>query len=194
MGSRGVVRAPRWGTTGQPTRRSAREAGREARGQAGREGAAARGREGAAGKKGAKARQARGRRRSAKDGRVAVDDRAYRGCRSCGRFPRTTSWWVDTTNGADVIGETSSRGPHRRFTKKAIYLVEAALYQVRRSTSGRKGRRQIDCDTTRGDTYTKVTVLDTSAKRGARISRRGAGHRASWLQRSVLHQQNAVRG
>ena len=73
---------------------------------------------------------------------------------------------VDTTNGADVIGETSFTSGPSTLHEKAIYLVEAALYQVEKlDFEGRKAYvRQIDCDYyTDAITYTKVTVLETFA-------------------------------
>jgi DEAD/DEAH box helicase domain-containing protein len=77
---------------------------------------------------------------------------------------------VDTTNGADVIGETSFTSGPSTLHEKAIYLVEAALYQVERlDFDGRKAYvRQIDCDYyTDAITYTKVTVLETFATGGS---------------------------
>src|SRR6185295_15479144 len=71
---------------------------------------------------------------------------------------------VDTTHGADVIGETSFNSGPSTLHEKAIYLVEAALYQVERlDFEGRKAYvRQIDCDYyTDAITYTKVTPLET---------------------------------
>jgi len=73
---------------------------------------------------------------------------------------------VDTTHGADVIGETSFTSGPATLHEKAIYLVEAALYQVEKlDFEGRKAYvRQIQCDYyTDAITYTKVTVLDTFA-------------------------------
>jgi DEAD/DEAH box helicase domain-containing protein len=77
---------------------------------------------------------------------------------------------VDTTHGADVIGETSFNSGPSTLHEKAIYLVEAALYQVEKlDFEGRKAYvRQIDCDYyTDAITYTKVTVLDTFADAGS---------------------------
>jgi DEAD/DEAH box helicase domain-containing protein len=74
---------------------------------------------------------------------------------------------VDTTNGADVIGETSFTSGPPTLHEKAIYLVEGALYQVEKlDFEGRKAYvRQIDCDYyTDAITYTKVTVLDAFAQ------------------------------
>jgi len=71
---------------------------------------------------------------------------------------------VDTTHGADVIGETSFNSGPSTLHEKAIYIIEAALYQVEKlDFEGRKAYvRQIDCDYyTDAITYTKVTVLDT---------------------------------
>ena len=70
---------------------------------------------------------------------------------------------VDTTRGADVIGETSFTSGPATLHEKAIYLIEGALYQVEKlDFEGRKAYvRQIDCDYyTDAITYTKVTVLD----------------------------------
>jgi DEAD/DEAH box helicase domain-containing protein len=71
---------------------------------------------------------------------------------------------VDTTRGADVIGETSFNSGPSTLHEKAIYLIEGALYQVDKlDFEGRKAYvTQIDCDYyTDAITYTKVTVLDT---------------------------------
>jgi DEAD/DEAH box helicase domain-containing protein len=71
---------------------------------------------------------------------------------------------VDTTRGADVIGETSFTSGPATLHEKAIYLLEGALYQVERlDFDGRKAYvRAIDCDYyTDAITYTKVTVLET---------------------------------
>jgi len=73
---------------------------------------------------------------------------------------------IDTTQGADVIGETSFTSGPSTLHEKAIYLVEGVLYQVERlDFDGRKAYvRRIDCDYyTDAITYTKVTVLDTFA-------------------------------
>jgi DEAD/DEAH box helicase domain-containing protein len=77
---------------------------------------------------------------------------------------------VDTTHGADVIGETSFNSGPSTLHEKAIYIVEAALYQVEKlDFVGRKAYvRQIDCDYyTDAITYTKVTVLETFAADGS---------------------------
>jgi DEAD/DEAH box helicase domain-containing protein len=73
---------------------------------------------------------------------------------------------VDTTDGANVIGETSFTSGPSTLHEKAIYLVEAVLFQVEKlDFDGRKAYvRRIDCDYyTDAITYTKVTVLDTFA-------------------------------
>jgi DEAD/DEAH box helicase domain-containing protein len=73
---------------------------------------------------------------------------------------------VDTTNGADVIGETSFTSGPPTLHEKAIYIIEGALYQVEKlDFEGRKAYvRQIECDYyTDAITYTKVTVLETFA-------------------------------
>ena len=73
---------------------------------------------------------------------------------------------VDTTHGADVIGETSFNSGPPTLHEKAIYILEGQLYQVEKlDFEGRKAYvRQIDCDYyTDAITYTKVKVLDTFA-------------------------------
>jgi DEAD/DEAH box helicase domain-containing protein len=73
---------------------------------------------------------------------------------------------VDTTRGADIIGETSFTSGPPTLHEKAIYLLEGALYQVERlDFEGRKAYvRRIECDYyTDAITYTKVTVLETFA-------------------------------
>ena len=79
---------------------------------------------------------------------------------------------VDITEGADVIGETSFTSGLPTLHEKAIYIVEAALYQVEKlDFEGRKAYvRRIDCDYyTDAITYTKVTVLETFAASGLGI-------------------------
>jgi DEAD/DEAH box helicase domain-containing protein len=78
---------------------------------------------------------------------------------------------VDTTDGADVIGETSFNSGPSTLHEKAIYLVEGVLYQVEKlDFEGRKAYvRRIDCDYyTDAITYTKVTVLETFADEAPR--------------------------
>lgn len=73
---------------------------------------------------------------------------------------------VDTTEGADVIGETSFNSGPPTLHEKAIYIVEGVLYQVEKlDFEGRKAYvRRIDCDYyTDAITYTKVTTLETFA-------------------------------
>ena len=73
---------------------------------------------------------------------------------------------VDTTNGADVIGETSFTSGPPTLHERAIYIIEGTLYQVEKlDFEGRKAYvRQIACDYyTDAITYTKVTVLETFA-------------------------------
>jgi DEAD/DEAH box helicase domain-containing protein len=87
---------------------------------------------------------------------------------------------VDITNGADVIGETSFSSGPSTLHEKAIYLLEAALYQVERlDFEGRKAYvRQIDCDYyTDAITYTKVTVLETFTSE--RVASHGEVHVSS---------------
>ena len=76
---------------------------------------------------------------------------------------------VDTTDGSDVIGETSFTSGPATLHEKAIYLVEGVLYQVEKlDFEGRKAYvRRIDCDYyTDAITYTKVTVLETLCQDG----------------------------
>ena len=71
---------------------------------------------------------------------------------------------IDTTRGADVIGETSFTSGPSTLHEKAIYLIEGSLYQVERlDFEGRKAYvRQVDCDYyTDAITYTRVAVLET---------------------------------
>jgi DEAD/DEAH box helicase domain-containing protein len=78
---------------------------------------------------------------------------------------------VDTTRGADVIGETSFNSGPPTLHEKAIYILEGQLYQVEKlDFEGRKAYvRQIDCDYyTDAITYTKVKVLETFAHDGHR--------------------------
>ena len=80
---------------------------------------------------------------------------------------------VDTTAGADVIGETSFNSGPATLHEKAIYIIEGALYQVEKlDFEGRKAYvRRIDCDYyTDAITYTKVTVLETFATVGRSAS------------------------
>jgi len=73
---------------------------------------------------------------------------------------------IDTTDGSDVIGETSFSSGPATLHEKAIYLMEGVLFQVEKlDFEGRKAYvRRIDCDYyTDAITYTKVTVLDTFA-------------------------------
>jgi DEAD/DEAH box helicase domain-containing protein len=77
---------------------------------------------------------------------------------------------VDTTQGADVIGETSFNSGPPTLHEKAIYILEGQLYQVEKlDFEGRKAYvRQIDCDYyTDAITYTKVKVLETFAATGS---------------------------
>jgi DEAD/DEAH box helicase domain-containing protein len=95
---------------------------------------------------------------------------------------------VDTTRGADVIGETSFTSGPATLHEKAIYMVEGTLYQVERlDVEGRKAYvREIDCDYyTDAITYTKVTVLETFAKSGIGDQGPGIGSRESEGTRSL---------
>jgi DEAD/DEAH box helicase domain-containing protein len=71
---------------------------------------------------------------------------------------------VDTTAEPRVIGETDFSSGPSTLHPKAIYIVEAKLYQVERlDFDGRKAFvREIDCDYyTTAITYTRVTELET---------------------------------
>ena len=71
---------------------------------------------------------------------------------------------VDLTDGERVIAETDFTSAPSTLHEKAIYLVEAQLYQVERlDFDGRKAYvRAVQCDYyTTAITYTKVTILDT---------------------------------
>jgi DEAD/DEAH box helicase domain-containing protein len=88
---------------------------------------------------------------------------------------------VDTTAGADVIGETSFNSGPPTLHEKAIYIIEGVLYQVEKlDFEGRKAYvRRIDCDYyTDAITYTKVTVLETFAQ-AAGIRSHGEVHVSS---------------
>ena len=70
---------------------------------------------------------------------------------------------VDTTRGADIIGETDFTSALSTLHEKAIYLIEGKLFQVERlDFEGRKAFvRAVDCDYyTDAITYTRVTILD----------------------------------
>ena len=89
---------------------------------------------------------------------------------------------VDTTSGADVIGETSFTSGPPTLHEKAIYIIEGTLYQVEKlDFDGRKAYvRQIDCDYyTDAITYTKVRVLETFDGQGSGIRAHGEVH-VSW--------------
>jgi DEAD/DEAH box helicase domain-containing protein len=73
---------------------------------------------------------------------------------------------VDLTNDTKVIGETDFTSGPATLHPKAIYIVEAKLYQVERlDFDGRKAFvREVDCDYyTTAITYTRVTKIDTFA-------------------------------
>jgi DEAD/DEAH box helicase domain-containing protein len=70
---------------------------------------------------------------------------------------------VDTTRGADVIGETDFTSALATLHEKAIYMVEGRLFQVEKlDFEGRKAYvRGVDCDYyTDAITYSRVTILD----------------------------------
>ena len=89
---------------------------------------------------------------------------------------------VDTTGGAQVIGEVDFTSAPATLHEKAIYLVEGRLFQVERfDFDNRKAYVEaVDCDYyTDAITYTKVTILDlfdsgqaeTSVERAPRARR-----------------------
>jgi DEAD/DEAH box helicase domain-containing protein len=74
---------------------------------------------------------------------------------------------VDITQDTRVIGETDFTSGPGTLHPKAIYIVEAKLYQVEKlDFDGRKAFvREIDCDYyTTAITYTKVSIIDTFAE------------------------------
>jgi DEAD/DEAH box helicase domain-containing protein len=76
---------------------------------------------------------------------------------------------VDLTDGERVIAETDFTSGPSTLHEKAIYIVEAQLYQVERfDFDGRKAFvRAVECDYyTDAITYTKVTILETFATSG----------------------------
>jgi DEAD/DEAH box helicase domain-containing protein len=78
---------------------------------------------------------------------------------------------IDTTDGERVIGETDFTSGPATLHEKAIYIVEAHLFQVERlDFDGRKAYvRAVDCDYyTDAITYTKVTILETFASEAMR--------------------------
>src|SRR5262245_13441091 len=79
---------------------------------------------------------------------------------------------VDTTDETRVIGETDFTSGPSTLHPKAIYIVEAKLYQVERfDFEGRKAFvRAIDCDYyTTAITYAKVTAIDEFATKAADV-------------------------
>jgi DEAD/DEAH box helicase domain-containing protein len=87
---------------------------------------------------------------------------------------------VDTTDDARVIGETDFTSGPATLHPKAIYIVEAKLYQVERlDFEGRKAFvREIDCDYyTDAITYTKVTPIDVFAEVVNRLHPSACGQR-----------------
>jgi DEAD/DEAH box helicase domain-containing protein len=76
---------------------------------------------------------------------------------------------VDTTRGADIIGETDFTSALSTLHEKAIYLIEGKLFQVEKlDFEGRKAFvRSVDCDYyTDAITYTRVTILDVFSTEG----------------------------
>ena len=89
---------------------------------------------------------------------------------------------VDTTSGADVIGETSFTSGPSTLHEKAIYILEGVLYQVERlDFEGRKAYvRRIDCDYyTDAITYTKVAELERFSSGDADRKAHGEVHVSS---------------
>ena len=88
---------------------------------------------------------------------------------------------VDTTNGADVIGETDFTSGLPTLHPKAIYLMEGKLFQVESlDFEGRKAYvREIDCDYyTDAITYTRVNILDEFASACGTDARMDSSHSA----------------
>jgi DEAD/DEAH box helicase domain-containing protein len=86
---------------------------------------------------------------------------------------------VDMTTESQVIGETDFTSGPATLHPKAIYIVEARLFQVERlDFEGRKAYvREIDCDYyTDAITYTRVTVLDTFEREGGNGASHGEVH------------------
>jgi DEAD/DEAH box helicase domain-containing protein len=80
---------------------------------------------------------------------------------------------VDTTRGADIIGETDYTSALSTLHEKAIYLIEGRLFQVETlDVEGRKAYvRQVDCDYyTDAITYSRVTILDLFQTDSAAVS------------------------
>jgi DEAD/DEAH box helicase domain-containing protein len=76
---------------------------------------------------------------------------------------------VDATDETRVIGETDFNSGTATLHPKAIYIVEAKLYQVERlDFEGRKAYvRAVDCDYyTDAITHTRVSIVDTFAETG----------------------------
>jgi DEAD/DEAH box helicase domain-containing protein len=91
---------------------------------------------------------------------------------------------VDTTHEPHVIGETDFTSGPATLHPKAIYILEAKLYQVEQlDFEGRKAFvREIDCDYyTDAITYTRVTILDTFAETAGGASGFVVEQRADWV-------------
>jgi DEAD/DEAH box helicase domain-containing protein len=105
---------------------------------------------------------------------------------------------IDTTRGADVIGETSFTSGPATLHEKAIYMVEGALYQVERlDFEGRKAFvRTTDCDYyTDAITYTKVQVLEEfGGRRPDSVDGDGAVDPASAAHHGEVHVSSRVVG
>ncbi len=86
---------------------------------------------------------------------------------------------VDTTHETRIIGETDFTSGPATLHPKAIYLIEARLYQVEKlDFDGRKAFvKEVDCDYyTDAITYTRVTILDTFAETQAAPRAHGEVH------------------
>jgi DEAD/DEAH box helicase domain-containing protein len=100
---------------------------------------------------------------------------------------------IDTTDGERVIGETDFTSGPATLHEKAIYIVEAQLFQVERlDFDGRKAYvRAVECDYyTDAITYTKVTILETFASEGPAE----AGHHGGMKSHGEVHVVSRVVG
>jgi len=109
---------------------------------------------------------------------------------------------VDTTGEPNVIGETDFTSGPATLHPKAIYIVEARLFQVEKfDFEGRKAYvREIDCDYyTTAITYTRVTTLDTFEAGsetcvGAELARPEARAARAWPSHGEVHVVSRVVG
>jgi DEAD/DEAH box helicase domain-containing protein len=92
---------------------------------------------------------------------------------------------VDTTRGADIIGETDFTSALSTLHEKAIYLVEGRLFQVEKlDFEGRKAYvRSVECDYyTDAITYSRVTILDVFNSEAAIVPPASSGAPAESTQ------------